>query len=54
MPGFRAVREGNWLVGKGMAVAFRNKYVTMGRARAIRPDNTGLAGRSRTDMTGHR
>ncbi|MBC7381018.1 MAG: xanthine dehydrogenase family protein molybdopterin-binding subunit, partial [Burkholderiaceae bacterium] len=43
------VREGNWLVGMGMAVAFRNN-ITMKSGARIRLDNTGLV-TVETDMT---
>ena len=43
------VRDGNWLVGMGMAAAFRNN-ITMKSGARIRLDNTGLL-TVETDMT---
>jgi xanthine dehydrogenase YagR molybdenum-binding subunit len=43
------VRDGRWLVGMGMAAAFRNNLLTKSAAR-VRIDNTGLV-TVETDMT---
>jgi xanthine dehydrogenase YagR molybdenum-binding subunit len=44
------VRDGDWLVGMGVAAAFRNNLLTKSAARRLRIDNRGIV-TVETDMT---